>query len=201
MTRARVISNGAASQYAAPLGNHMIYPQPKKLLEFTKLTHVAFCAYSISRHALTNLGNEMRDNPKINIDGITQIGGISKSKKRDAIAELPTDYVLGCMMKDALFSQMIAESMLLWVYALWNDKYRGEIAKELSVEKSSINSDVMGDLRLIRNAISHKQGKVNHLNKSLKVIKLPQAMDLFMPDFELMDHIQRKINTMQLHDT
>jgi hypothetical protein len=42
-----------------------------------------------------------------------------------------------------------------FIYSLWEDRYREAFAHDISVAKSSINRDLLGELRRYRQAIIH----------------------------------------------
>jgi hypothetical protein len=44
------------------------------------------------------------------------------------------------------------------IYQIWEDDFRGRIAKSLGLIKNDIQSDIFGDIRLIRNSITHHRG-------------------------------------------
>lgn len=73
----------------------------------------------------------------------------------DIISEFPLWYLREGMKPNGPISQVIAHGILSWIYAAWNDKARKEIATELGVESNDVLCDVMGDLRILRNAIAH----------------------------------------------
>jgi hypothetical protein len=69
------------------------------------------------------------------------------------------DSTLGALktrLKDGgLDIQKVGESAVVFTYHLWDEKYRGKITG--ADGKPKMNSDIMGDLRLIRNSIIHNK--------------------------------------------
>jgi len=54
---------------------------------------------------------------------------------------------------------IIANLCVVLLYQYWEDQFRGEIAQVLfGINKDDLKSDLLGDLRLIRNAIVHHRG-------------------------------------------
>jgi len=47
---------------------------------------------------------------------------------------------------------------LVSLYQYWEDHYRSKIAALIGTEKNTLNIDIMGDLRLLRNSIIHHAG-------------------------------------------
>jgi hypothetical protein len=70
------------------------------------------------------------------------------------------DSTLGALktrLKDGgLDLQKAGASAVIFVYHLWDEKYRGKISGPDG--KPKVNSDIMGDLRLIRRSIIHNKG-------------------------------------------
>jgi len=58
--------------------------------------------------------------------------------------------------KDGDNDVIIANLCIVLIYQYWEDKYREQIAKELGLtSKNDLNSDIMGDIRLLRKYIIH----------------------------------------------
>jgi hypothetical protein len=53
----------------------------------------------------------------------------------------------------------IGNMFISTIYQLWEDNYRSAIAKRISKSKNDIQSNIFGELRHIRNAIIHNNGK------------------------------------------
>ena len=66
------------------------------------------------------------------------------------------------------FQNLIAKSFMTAIYAEWDELYRFRIAEELGVQRNDVKSDLMGDLRLIRNYIVHNKSIVPDKHKNLK---------------------------------
>ena len=67
--------------------------------------------------------------------------------------------------------KFIGSMCLITIYQYWEDYFRGEIARQLAVNKDEIISDIMGDLRLIRNSLIHHGGVALKEVEGCKVIK------------------------------
>lgn len=163
------------------------------------MTHAAHIAHSMANHALDKVGQEFSEINGINLDGVFQVGVGTPSKAGIAISELKTSQVLSGMKRHGPFSQLIAHGLLVWIYTLWDAKYRREIARELDVETQAICCDVMGDLRYIRNWIVHSNCFANDDYKKLKILKWPDKRGEFVITGSRMDEFQLAINTMDVY--
>jgi len=74
------------------------------------------------------------------------------------------------MSKDALNAQRAAQSVIVFTYHIWEEKYRRSLVDRNGTSLGTAESDVMGDLRLIRNAIIHNKGVADSPISRCKVI-------------------------------
>jgi hypothetical protein len=54
--------------------------------------------------------------------------------------------------------RQLSYSIIVFIYTYWEDEIRPRLAKATGTEIASIRSDIMGDLRCIRNSILHTKG-------------------------------------------
>lgn len=52
--------------------------------------------------------------------------------------------------------RQLSYSVIVFIYTYWEDEIRPRLAKAAGENKKSVTSDIMGDLRCIRNSILHK---------------------------------------------
>jgi len=88
--------------------------------------------------------------------------------------------------KDGAFVDALAKSLLVTIYAEWDEYYRPKYAKEVGIKKNQVKCPLFGDLRLLRNCIVHdnsvlkaKHTKFETLNWSLSPGKLRITQDMF----------------------
>jgi hypothetical protein len=68
--------------------------------------------------------------------------------------------------------QQHVQAILVFIFTYWEDEIRPRLATSKGVEPNEIRSDIMGDLRILRNAILHSKGIIRHdKHKSLKLLK------------------------------
>ena len=51
-----------------------------------------------------------------------------------------------------------AHSVVVFVFHVWDERYRGLVASEKGLDAKSVQVDILGDLRLIRNSLIHNKG-------------------------------------------
>jgi hypothetical protein len=74
--------------------------------------------------------------------------------------------------------QQHSEAVLVFLFTYWEDEIRPRLAASKSVELQEIRSDIMGDLRILRNVILHSKGIIGpEKHKALKKLR-----DMFVVD-------------------
>jgi len=74
--------------------------------------------------------------------------------------------------------QQHAKAVLIFLFVFWEDEVRPRLAAAKDVAPNEIRSDVMGDLRVLRNVFLHAKGVLTaEKHKTLKVLK-----SMFAPD-------------------
>lgn len=63
------------------------------------------------------------------------------------------------MVDGGEFDQLSTKAMLVFIYTLWEETTRGNIADTLQVKRSQVRCDLMGDMRHLRNFIVHPSEK------------------------------------------
>jgi hypothetical protein len=116
----------------------------------------------------------------------------------EVISTIPTALLQKGIEKDGPFSQVIALSVLSWIYTSWNEKFRRQISREWNVPENDVMSDVMGDLRMIRNAVAHDFETATSELTNLKVLTWFRPGRLILTSSD-MDRIQLKINSMRVY--
>jgi len=61
--------------------------------------------------------------------------------------------------------QQHVRAIIIFLYTYWEDETRFRLAKSKNVDKNSILSDVMGDMRIIRHVILHDKGILKNEDK------------------------------------
>lgn len=117
------------------------------------------------------------------------------AERGETISEFPVWHLRAGMQPNGAISQVIAHGILSWIYAAWNEKARKEIAAELGVEPNDVLCDVMGDLRVLRNAIAHDFATAGDKVVRLQTLNWFKAGRLVLTASD-MDRIQLAINAM-----
>ncbi len=74
--------------------------------------------------------------------------------------------------------QQHSQAVLIFIFTYWEDEIRPRLSKAKDVDAHEIKSDIMGDLRVLRNVILHSKGVV----KSDKYKSLKLTKDMFTPN-------------------
>lgn len=91
--------------------------------------------------------------------------------------------------------RQLSYSVIVFIYTYWEDEIRPRLAKAAGEGKKSVTSDIMGDLRCIRNSILHTKGVFTpEWHEKLVVLKDCFAVDEQIEiSYELMHQIFVKI--------
>lgn len=54
--------------------------------------------------------------------------------------------------------RQLAYSILVFIYTYWEDEVRPRLAEAAGIEQKEVNSEIMGDIRCLRNSILHSKG-------------------------------------------
>lgn len=99
--------------------------------------------------------------------------------------------------KNDVFADAIAKSFICAIYSSWDERFRHAVAEEVSSKQKNVNSDLMGDLRHVRNCIVHKKSiitdelsKIKELSWSLSVGYLVVTDEMFR---DLIDQINQML--------
>ncbi|PKL48233.1 MAG: hypothetical protein CVV39_04715 [Planctomycetes bacterium HGW-Planctomycetes-1] len=71
-----------------------------------------------------------------------------------------SDYI-AANSKDGSNAQQHSQAVLIFLFAYWDEEVRPRLATLKKVESQEIESDIMGDLRLLRNDILHNKGIIS----------------------------------------
>ncbi len=74
--------------------------------------------------------------------------------------------------------QQHAQAVLVFLFTYWEDEIRPRLATSKRVELEEIRSDIMGDLRILRNVILHSKGII----RPEKYIDLKKLSNMFVVD-------------------
>ncbi|HEY8876494.1 MAG TPA: hypothetical protein VIN03_02950 [Roseateles sp.] len=96
--------------------------------------------------------------------------GNSPPDKGPAQAVMPAAKAVQAAKRDGDFQDILGKSLITLIYAEWDEYYRHRIAAEFAVTAKDVASDLMGDLRLVRNWVIHNKSVVQSNAKNLKVL-------------------------------
>lgn len=93
-------------------------------------------------------------------------------------------------------SQQVCKSIVVFIFAYWDEEVRPKLARSICVANKQIRSDIMGDIRLLRNDILHNKSVMSEESHR----RLTTIAELFVPGQPIvfyhstMNEIFKKIN-------
>ena len=91
----------------------------------------------------------------------TAFPGSEQQPGKSTIVQISHGELLDGLEPDGTFEDQNAKAFILMIYHRWDEKYRHLISRALSVPKKSIQCDLMGDVRHVRNAIIHNNSDIS----------------------------------------
>jgi len=97
--------------------------------------------------------------------------------------------------QNGINQRQLSYSVIVFIYTYWEDEIRPRLAKTAGIETKNITSEIMGDLRCMRNSILHSKGIFTpEWHRKLVVLKdcfaLNEKIDI---SYELMHQIFVKV--------
>lgn len=93
----------------------------------------------------------------------------------------------------------IGNMCLVSIYQYWQDEYRKKIAQKKRVSPEDLSSDIMGDIRWLRNSIIHHRGIAQKPVEKCKILKWFKEGDEIFIDYEKMKKLFGEIK-LQLNE-
>jgi hypothetical protein len=90
--------------------------------------------------------------------------------EKHATATLLAEDLIQMMQHDGEFFDTIAKSLLVLLYARWDEYYRPLFAKDISADPKKVRCNLLGDLRHIRNCIVHAKSVITDEHTKLKAL-------------------------------
>ena len=88
-----------------------------------------------------------------------------------------SDY-LAANSKGGSNAQQHSQAVLVFLFIYWEDEIRPRLAVSMNIALGDIRSDIMGDLRILRNVILHSKGIIRpDKHKSLNLLRDMFAVD------------------------
>lgn len=90
--------------------------------------------------------------------------------EKPATATLPAEDLIRMTRHDGEFFDTVAKSLLVLLYARWDEYYRPLFAKDIGADPKTVRCNLLGDLRHIRNCIVHGKSVVTTEHAKLKAL-------------------------------
>lgn len=124
----------------------------KSLKEFQSACQRMHSAYFTANHGLVLYNEKQKSSDGYNEADYQEL----YDEQGTLLSRLPNWFIEQGLKFDGPISQSIALGILGTMYMSWEVIYRSRIAEELNANPDSIKSDIIGDMRLVRNIIEHR---------------------------------------------
>lgn len=102
---------------------------------------------------------------------------VGQSPGKSTIAQMSQGEFLEGLKEGGEFENQHAKALIVLMYHRWDENFRKRIANVMSVPQRQVECCLMGDIRLVRNLIIHKNSIVPH-NFSTRLELLPEIWSL-----------------------
>lgn len=120
---------------------------------------------------------------------------------RSTIAQMRQGDFLECLKPGGVFEDQNAKAFLVTIFHRWDEHFRPSIARLLSVPPNAVQCDLMGDLRIVRNAIVHASSDISSPDiarlRILSQIWQVEPGKLTVND-EMIDSLMEQINAIRV---
>ena len=103
---------------------------------------------------------------------------------RSTIASMTQRELIDGLRDGGEFEKQRAKAVIVFIYHLWEDYFRDGIARAVRVTKNEVGCDLMGDMRIIWNALIHKNSLVTDSDLS-NLILLPEIWQINHGELEI----------------
>ena len=90
----------------------------------------------------------------------TAFPGSEQSPGKSTIAEMKQGELLQGLKLGGEFENQHAKAFMVFIYHLWDENYRNQLARVLSVQQEQIRCSLLGDIRHVRHLIIHEKAMV-----------------------------------------
>ena len=161
-------------------------------------SHVCFHVTYLGLQRGSDWIKELANNHSVSLSEPYRVGK-GTPRQGSFPSSLPIGEVIDRSAPNGDFPNQTAKWMIVAIYSLWEDRYRGEIAKELDVsDKNKVKADIMGDIRRIRNCIIHKDSVISDEHKGLKKLDWDLCPGSLCITHDMFVDLMESINRMEI---
>ena len=167
-------------QHPSHLPNNLAKMAIEILEEFRSDCQSQYCAFSGSVNGRA-LAYEKFKRSIVSKKGTLFVGNAPPDAKqrpgKSTIVQISQGDFLDGLSSGGKFEDLNSKAFIVMVYHRWEEHFRHLISRTLSVPKKSVQCDLMGDVRQVRNVIIHHSSAMSQTTKK-KLTLLPQIWDL-----------------------
>ena len=124
-----------------------------------------------------------------------------QSQGSSTIAQMAQGQFLENSQEGGLFENQHGKALIVVIFHLWDEYYRPQITKCISVCHKQVECDLMGDIRLVRNRIIHGKSTLpEQFQERLKLLPSIWALDAgeLSVTRKMIDSFMEKLNAIQV---
>jgi hypothetical protein len=133
------------------------------------------------KHHLQNLVSRHQYDPT-HPPSVTYSDGDPRDPNSVVYHVAPIDHLIARNEKQGPNQAFLGRSILVTIYSYWEDHYRQQLATALGCAKNEITGDIWGDIRRLRQAVTHHRGIATPDVEGCKILKWFKAGDEIILD-------------------
>jgi hypothetical protein len=189
-----VCGRGSRKPHKNKLG---IMKTSQALIDFQARGHELYTCFVFAAAGLNNTAERLRPHLTGAANQTMFVGNTAPEQGKPQ-ARIKMQDLVAFSSKGGLFTDTLAKSLIVLLYAEWDELYRHRIAKEIGVQASAVRADLMGDIRHVRHWIVHNKSIVG--TKALTVLpwQVSAGSPLVISD-EFFVQFMDQLNEMQVY--
>jgi hypothetical protein len=152
------------------------------LTDFHQLCQQHYTCFALATGCVSNYVSEFAGGPPATL----VFRSTELSNQVTTVARINIETLRDLGAPEGPFADTLAKAILVSLYAEWDEYYRPKYAKSIGIERNAVRSNLMGDLRLIRNCIVHAQSVITNEHKRCIVMPWPKQPGHLKITFKMM---------------
>lgn len=175
--------------------------RPEGINEFLHECYAIYTLYSLSISGLMHEANKFRgirptkQNPRPKL-----LIGDKHPSQGEFVSYIFLDELTEKSKKDGVFEDSLSKQSLFYMFTIWEEKYRNKIASEVGAKKNEVMCDLMGEVRLLRNKITHANSILTlSVLDNLPILRDNFEVGFFTLNRNFMSNFMKKLQSAEIY--
>jgi hypothetical protein len=165
------------------------------LSEFQRICHQHYTCFVLATGGVNNFVRDIANGPPATVVFLSA----QDPTKATPTARITMGELRALGTPDGQFSDVLAKAILVSLYSEWDEYFRPRLAESIGVPKNAVRSNIIGDLRLIRNCIVHSQSVVANEHQRIVALSWPTIPGPLKITLQMMTELFNKLNSLEVN--